>query len=321
MSILSRARHPRAGIARMVQRTRNARGDVADRSVLDDLYVQNGFLVRRGLLDADECKALADRLTIDVQREASRRGMPKIANFADPTQRSELMRRIVRHPKVLGFAREALGPDVCFLQVADLQSGFMRGNWHRDTPDRQLGVGPDYDEREYPYGVAKVYVALDVDHFALCVTPGSHRPGLGSVGKQPDVEENYRFVRAGETIDEPVVATAGVDVRRTAIELGNGDALLFDQRLLHRGQPLTPDGRWADKVTGRKVVAAMVYGLDNVHSRRFYSYFRYMRANYAAMRPRFVRDLQREGLLLSAGEANLFDEAPEQARHAFIPKS
>ena len=63
-----------------------------------------------------------------------------------------------------------------------------------------------------------------------------------------------------------------------------------------------------------------MFGADNRHSERVYSYFRYARRElvYRDLNEDFRRKLADRGLVLSNGWGNYYEQFPQDLRHAFL---
>jgi hypothetical protein len=71
---------------------------------------------------------------------------------------------------------------------------------------------------------------------------------------------------------------------------------------------------------GTKLPLSFVFGLDNAHSARMYSYFRFARreTGYKDLPADLAAELERRRLVLSYGWGNYFETAPEELRGAYL---
>ena len=85
---------------------------------------------------------------------------------------------VIFNERLLDTVRQLLGDDIRYTQHSDLHINLHGGRYHRDSACREFGVGPDWDESEVPYKVARVAIYLS-DHTdsgsSIVVLPGSHR--------------------------------------------------------------------------------------------------------------------------------------------------
>ena len=94
-----------------------------------------------------------------------------------------------------------------------------------------------------------------------------------------------------------------------------GDALVFDERILHAGRRLTADrSQIGDDFVGSKTTLAYVFGAENRHSWRFYSFFRFRRPElrYTDLAPTTLARVRELNLLPGFYGRNLFEEHPEE---------
>ena len=94
---------------------------------------------------------------------------------------------------------------------------------------------------------------------------------------------------------------------------------MFDQRLYHSGRRVD-DGAVTKERDAPKFTLSLVFGLDNMHSTRFFSYFRYARRElgYKPLPPTYVDRLREHDLLLSHGLGNYYAQHPEEIRLASL---
>ena len=100
------------------------------------------------------------------------------------------------------------------------------------------------------------------------------------------------------------------------VEGGPGDLLVFDIRMLHGGRVLDPFyGQLHQDLAHPKTQVAIVYGANNIHSQRFYSYTRFVREDmgYANLSEIEIELLREHALLLPDMNRNLFEEYPQEA--------
>ncbi|MFD1703668.1 methyltransferase domain-containing protein [Methylopila henanensis] len=271
-------------------------------------FKANGFSLRRSLLDADETQALSARLRETYLGEQLKFLRNDIANNVPEVT------HYIWDPRVVEFVAASIGGQPKFLQASDFQINHNVFGWHRDSPSRKFG-GVDWQEFDGPYACVKCILYLDATDFGLGVVPGSHLHPI-------PVEDVHRY--KGETVtlaegDAPDFGYGLDDWRTVNVVVQPGDALLFDQRLYHRGWPtarrsaeerrlLSRTGQY--KYSGGKITLALCYGLDNFHSHRYYSAFRFHRVDlkFQDLPPETIEKLDEHDLLLSSMGRNLFED-------------
>jgi hypothetical protein len=278
---------------------------------------ENGYVAVRQLFTEAECAEMARELKdeLGVTSAAERTSTDAVNRFATA-------RKILLDDRVLKAVGAALGDDFRFLQVADLQYNHDHVHWHRDSPYRDAAGGHrrDWDESVDPYRVAKLIVYLESDNAGMGILPGSHL-----VQDDMDAAHVRKLERAGDYtvigLDNEPNRRLGAEeqARPLAWRAGAGDALIFDERLYHCGRRVE-EHRVIHDQEGTKLTLSFVFGLDNAHSARMYSYFRYARAetHYRDLPPDLAAELERRGLVLSTGWRNYFETAPEELRGAYL---
>jgi Sulfotransferase family/Phytanoyl-CoA dioxygenase (PhyH) len=282
-----------------------------------DALRENGFYAIRGLLSPAESAELARSLKAELGATEG-----KERTSTDAVNRFDAARRLLLDDRVLHAVRAALGHGFRFLQVADLQYNHDHVHWHRDSPYRDAAGGyrRDWDESVDPYHVAKLIVYLESDNAGMGILPGTHR-----TQDDMDAARVRQLERAGDyTVigadDEPNRRLSGQERDRPlAWRAGVGDALIFDERLYHCGRRVEADRVIHDQ-EGSKLTLSFVFGLDNSHSARMYSYFRFARkeTGYKDLPDELIAELSRRGLTLSRGWGNYFEAAPEELRGAYL---
>jgi Phytanoyl-CoA dioxygenase (PhyH) len=277
---------------------------------------ENGFDVVRQMLPATDCADLAATLKAELGASTGQE-----RTSTDAVNRFDTARRLLLDDRVLTAVGAALGAGFRFLQVADLQYNHDHIHWHRDCPYRDASGRHRRDwEEPQPYGVVKLIVYLESDNAGMGILPGSHL-----VEQDMNGGRISRYERAGDyTVigleDEPNRRlTAPERARPLAWQAGVGDALVFDERLYHCGRRVERDRVIRDR-EGTKLTLSFVFGHDNVHAARMYSYFRFARTenHYRSMPSDLVSELRGRGLLLSRGLGNYFATAPEELRGAYL---
>lgn len=231
-------------------------------------FGDDGFVVVPGLLDPAEVEVYVRRLEALSGR---RRGDPTAPargwTSPDGVTRHSDFWDVIFHARLLSVVRTLLGEDVRFLQHTDLHVGFSSFNWHRDSVNRALGDGPDWNERDVPYRIVRVglYLQSSEGAFRLGLVPGTHRPAdkraqlaRAAVESKAGWLSHVRRFTTGKVPDVPGAVW---------VPAGAGDAVIFDPRVLHTGTP----------VDGSKYSMFVAYGVPNMHFENHARYYRYAR--------------------------------------------
>lgn len=288
-------------------------GPLADPSSRE-FYEYNGFAVFRNLVTHEECAAAARQYKRDLVTEDYLVNPHTTLNVSEVYEPS---RDFLFDPRLLGVMRKCLGDDIRFLQWSTYQLNHMSFPWHRDGAYREYGVGHDWDESEYPYRVGKIILYLDcAADFALAVYPKSHKGEIdrSTISSQrSDFWEVRRHHRS---------APEDLSRKPCLVHASTGDAVVFDQRLMHCGRLLDNESdAFTRQISSDKSFVSYLYGADNPHSYRFFSYFNQERGfDVAPMGDALVEQLKREGLYLSIGQQNYFDLHPEDREHLWLPQ-
>jgi hypothetical protein len=276
----------------------------------DQALRENGFYAVRGLLPQSVRTDLAAKLHAVAKNAADGQEWMSV----DCVNRVDVVADMLFDGRIHKAVRAAIGPDIRFLQVSDVQFNHDHLNWHRDSSYRApCAAGAfDWDESRDPYRVIKILIYLESENAGLAMLPGTHQ-----APPTMDAERVAKHEAAGEyTVvgpkDEANRHFSAEERSRPLMFCANpGDALIFDERLYHCGRRLV-DGRVVRNVEGRKLTLSYVFGADNVHSRRIYSYFRFIRndLSYRALPQKLARRIEQAGLALSSGWGNHFEGAP-----------
>jgi hypothetical protein len=315
--LLGRAgRMARRNIRRMVEEPR--RPASAPRLAPRTALSENGFTVFRGLFPPEECGRLARAL----KSEAGITDGVKYTKV-DATNSFATARDIVLEGRVIDAVRSALGERPRFLQVSDLHYLHDTAGWHRDSVHRahDSSEAPDWRDTDIPFGVVKAIVYLESDNAAMGIMAGSHRS---------PIEMDHTFVKAVENAggqfvidsrDDPNLRLTEAQKRTPlAWKAEVGDVLVFDERMYHAGRRVDA-GRVNTNREAAKFTLSLVFGPDNPHSERMYSYFRFVRRelNYRDLPTAFVDDLAARDLVLSRGWGNFYADEPGDLRHVYLP--
>ena len=282
-------------------------GQLAPRTAL----VQNGFYVARSVVPTSECMWMARTF----KHEASITNGKKSKNI-DAVNRFPSAKTVLVDPRILGAVHTAIGTKPRYLQISDLHYCHDTALWHRDSPSRaeDSSASPDWTDTSTPYRVVKAILYLESDEAAMAVMVGSHRSPVEMDKKRVAAfERSGKHVVVGPDEEANRPYTDGERSRPLVWTARPGDVLVFDERLYHCGRRVR-EGHVTSETDARKFTISFVFGADDDHSARMYSYFRFARTElkYRDLGPKLSKDLARRGLVHSAGWTNFFAEHPEQ---------
>lgn len=313
-------RTARRNLRRLVDDTRRPAGPTggAPRLAPSTALRENGFTVYRGLFAPAECA----RLARELKAEAGIQPSVKYTKV-DATNSFATAREILLEGRIVDAVRSALGGQPRYLQVGDLHYLHDTAGWHRDSVHRahDSSQAPDWRNDAAPFGVVKAILYLESDNAAMGIMAGSHRS---------PIEMDHAHVKAVEAAGGQLVVDAGDDPNRRltdeqkriplAWKAEVGDVLVFDERMYHAGRRVDAGAVTANREAA-KFTLSLVFGLDNEHSERMYSYFRFVRRElyYRDLAPEFVDRLAARELVLSRGWSNFYAEHPEDLKHVYLP--
>jgi hypothetical protein len=265
-----------------------------------DQFAEDGFIVVRGMLAPADIEFYIGRLKA-LANGATRWTQP------DGVNRNPDFWPIIFNERLLGTVREILGPDARYLPHNDLHLGFSSFSWHRDSVNRDLGQGPDWDESREPYRIARVGIYLQrfaESQFKLGLVRGSHRPA------DLDMDRRRRVQRHTSGAAAVFSGLSGKDLvgdDADWIAADAGDCVIFDPRCLHTGS----------KFHGEKYSIFVAYGVENMHFRNHWQYYLKLRKDlgYSTVTPELAERLLAANLLAA--------EPPEDMTvdGAWIPSS
>jgi Phytanoyl-CoA dioxygenase (PhyH) len=279
---------------------------------------ENGFTVFRHLFPPEECARLAAQFKAEAGIQPGTR-----FTRVDSTNHYESTRQVLFDERVLNAVRDSIGAKARFLQVSDLHYLHDTAAWHRDSVHRapDASEAPDWTDLEGgQFGVVKAILYLESDNAAMGIMCGSHLS---------PIEMDRAFVRRIENAGGQLVIDADNEPNQRFTEEEKkipmawralpGDVLVFDERLYHNGRRVE-NGKVNANRTAPKFCLSLVFGADNRHSERMYSYFRYARRElaYRDLSENFRRELADRGLVLSNGWGNYYEQFPQDLRHAFL---
>jgi hypothetical protein len=260
-------------------------------------FEEEGYIVVPGLLKPDE----VERYKTELQRLS---GLDDSAFDPDPERRSTWTKPdgittepafwpLIFDERLMSLVRAVLGPNARYTQHSDLHVHYGAAGWHRDSADREYGVGRDWDETRAPYAVARVAIYLqpyEQSRSRLGVIPGSHRREPRFANKERAVMDLVSRLRPKE---KRPLTPPFVTMPRKWIDTQPGDCVIFNQRLYHS----------SSLTYGPKYSLFMSYGLDNEHSVNHRRYYMFERpdARYGDYPDALAEELRRHDLYLPVG--------------------
>jgi ectoine hydroxylase-related dioxygenase (phytanoyl-CoA dioxygenase family) len=196
---------------------------------------------------------------------------------------------LLMHERLVTIVRELLGPDVRMLQHNDIHVGFSAISWHRDSVNREYGVGPDWDETDAPYKLVRCALYLQTfeeSNSRLGFIEGSHKPPNGPVTQAQKLNERkLKWLGAANYLSPKVQMAAS---NATWVATDPGDCIIFDPRAIHSGS----------YITGPKYSTFVAFGVENKHFFNHYNYYRHVRTElgYGDVAPELMAQLEAQGL-------------------------
>jgi len=276
---------------------------------LQEAYRRDGFVVVRGLLGVDEALDLRHRLVehsgvTDADFEDVDDGVPRKWTAPAGVASVPAFQHLLYDERLVGLAREVLGPDAVYLHHNDLHAGYSSPGWHRDNVHRGFGSGEDWDEAAAPYRCARIALYLqthDESGFKFGLIPRSHR-------RESRLVQWERRAPRFSTVRRLVMGQRLAFARARWIATEPGDVVIFDHRVLHCG----------GRTRGPKYSIYLGAGVQNHHFDRHWSYYRDLRSDLDYPRvPDALRErLQSEGLWPREAIPVL-----DHVEHAFLPST
>jgi hypothetical protein len=270
-------------------------------------YEKNGFVLVRQLLMDEFIAPTAQQI-----KEQANLSFGQRLTAPDAVNRFPEALEVLTRKPIIASMHDIIGDDVKFLQLADLHYNHNADGWHRDSTNRAFGHGNDWNEDTEKYDIAKLILYIEVDQFGLAIIAGSHRSNTSIP------ESHLAFSAAHALTDEDIAADRKFDAGTIVlISPRPGDAILFDERLLHCGRP--HDGeQFSGKLIAPKMTLCWVFGRESQHAHRFHSYFRFVRANYDPLTSEVRARLSSAKLLPSFVDANYFHSHPNELDDVFF---
>lgn len=274
---------------------------------LREAYHRDGFVVVRGLLEVEEAVELRRRLVehsgvTDADFDDVEDGVPRKWTAPAGVAQVPAFQHLLFDERLVGLAREVLGPDAVYLHHNDLHAGYSSPGWHRDNVHRTFGAGEDWDESNTPYRCARIALYLQThaeSGFKFGLIPGSHRHESRLVRWE---RQAPRF----STVRRMVMGQSLAFARARWIATEPGDVVIFDHRVLHCG----------GRTQGPKYSIYLGAGVQNDHFNRHWSYYRDLRSDLAYPSvPDVLRERLRTDGLWPTAEVPVL----HHVEHAFLP--
>lgn len=277
-------------------------------------YKKNGFILIKNVFDDtkelnllhEEYKSYDHTIENNISK----------SNILDLANKFKSAMSLACDQRLLKPLRNCTGiQNLRFLKWSLFQINHMSYPWHRDGPNRNFGIGGDWNKNQESYNVAKILIYLKCKDFALCVQPGSHNKDIRIAGIKRDRKFHQNLYGLDDNLDdinhnEPCL-----------IHVDPGDIIIFNQRLLHCGRLLDAknEAAFSEEIKDEKSFLTFLYGEENSHSHRMYSYFEYERKfNQIEYSQENRGILDRKNLLPSFNEINYFDNNKDERKEIFL---
>ena len=235
-----------------------------------------GFCVIRNLLSHEEVekyRSAIQKIT-DKNYGATRNEGGRFYQSQDIYNYPEIWGYIV-NDRLLNILRNLLGPKIYYLhnseasQYSKITKDINNGSWHRDSPCRRSGRGPDWDD-DLPYNVVTAITYLEPNsetNSGVSVIPASHKKNyahtFSNLLRVFDFKtKNIKLLRG---IREKIQNYIGINCRTDP-----GDCAIFFTNLFHTSLPT--------KGTRRAIFAR--YGADGKHSKNYVNWYLKHRKGY-----------------------------------------
>ena len=194
---------------------------------LNDFF-NKGFYVYRNLLDKNEIKKIQESFY------KKKNDIAKTTYFESDDQNCW---DYIANARLLEILKYMLGEKIYYMHDLKLIEHTIddeKGTWHRDSPCRRTGIGPDWDPK-FPYNVVTTitYLTSSKDTFSsLNVIPGSHKTAYKN-----SLSNKIRFLHWGMKNKKKVSYIRNF-IKTTVgkkIEYNPGDCIIFFANLYHMG--------------------------------------------------------------------------------------
>jgi hypothetical protein len=281
---------------------------------LHKFYQENGFIIFKSVFsDLNELNLLHEEYKSHdniIENNISK------SNILDLANKFKSAMSLACDERLLNSLMSCTGiQNLKFLKWSLFQINHMSFPWHRDGPNRNFGIGGDWTKNKESYNIAKVLIYLKCKDFALCVQPGSHNKNISISSIKRERKFHQNLYNLDDNInkinhDAPCL-----------IHVKPGDIIIFNQRLLHCGRLLDTQNKelFSEDIKDEKSFLTFLYGEENSHSHRMYSYFEYERKfNTSLYNTENKEILEKENLLPLFNETNYFDKNNDERKDIFL---
>jgi hypothetical protein len=191
---------------------------------------KESFKVFKNLLDKEEVEFYKNKIdAIFANRENKN-------TYPNGLVESKELWGLLENKNIIDKAKSLLGDDLKFLQHNDIHKNFSASAWHRDSADRDFSKGQECENIE-DYGILRVGVYLQgkESKFRLGLIKNSHKDYINFFDNNNLVSKCFKFV---DRNCPPIFYRLFLKIINRnieLIELSDGDIIMFDPRLLHKG--------------------------------------------------------------------------------------
>jgi hypothetical protein len=191
---------------------------------------KESFKVFKNLLDKEEIEFYKNKIdAVFANRENKN-------TFPNGLVESEEMWGLLENKNIIDKAKSLLGDDLKFLQHNDIHRNFSASGWHRDSADRVFSKGKEWESIE-DYGILRVgvYLQSKESKFRLGLIKNSDKDYINFFDNNNLVSKCFKFI---DRNCPPIFYRLFLKIINRNIELidlSDGDVIMFDPRLLHKG--------------------------------------------------------------------------------------
>ena len=272
-------------------------------------FEQQGYIIVENLLSPSEVSEYIDKL--QQISGLSHQDYDYAWSCANGVSKHPEFWSLIQHPLLVSKVREIFGDSAGYTLYSDLHVHRKGAGWHRDCAHRTYGSGPDWDESQEKYQIARVAIYLqsyEESGSSLVLIPGSHhyefplskwerrfwkyftkiRNRLKLTLPNQSTQENSPLQSLVRTTPSPYFMQPPTPP--VYIKTEPGDCIIFDPRLIHSGSP----------IYGPKYAIFLTYGINNKHARNHMHYYLYTRTDldYEKPSPELAQKLKEENLLM-----------------------
>jgi hypothetical protein len=219
---------------------------------------KESFKVFKNLLNKEEVKFYKKKIDEVFDKREDKN------TFPNGLVESEGMWGLLENTDIIDKAKSLLGGDVKFLQHNDIHRNFSASGWHRDAVDRIFSKGQEWENIE-DYGILRVGVYLQgkESKFRLGLIKKSDRNYVNFFDSNNFFSKCFKFIdkHCPSFLYKLFLKAINKDIE--LVELNEGDVIMFDPRLLHKGT----------KAKFNKYSVFFSFAIENNHFIRFSDYY------------------------------------------------